>query len=137
MSKKFDCEQEKVNILKISTRNLIPDKVKADILTKLTECVLTAIPLLGRDFIYSILLKTTREWEIEEKQRLNNFKFIHVNERMKAFDKIFTFFILTLNDLLFEAVDEQTTSFLRNATLTNYKDLLEAEGYVVSYQIKK
>ena len=84
--------------------------------------------------IYTILLKTTREWEIEEKQRLNNFKFIHVNERMKAFDKIFSYFITTLNDLLFEAVDEQTTNFLRKATLTNYKDVLEAEGYVVSFQ---
>jgi len=134
MSQKFDCDQEKVNILKISTRNLIPDKVKADILTKLTECVLTAIPLLDRDFIYTILLKTTREWEIEEKQRLNNFKFIHVNERMKAFDKIFDFFIASLNDLLFEALDEQTANFLRKATLTNYKDVLEAEGYVVSFQ---
>ncbi len=135
MSQKFDCDNEKVNILKISTRNLIPDKVKADILTKLTECVLTAIPLLDRDLIHSILLKTSREWEIEEKQRLNNFKFIHVNERMKAFDKIFIYFITTLNDILFEIVDEQTTIFLRNATLTNYKDVLEAEGYVVSYQI--
>ena len=135
MSQKFDCDQEKVNILKISTRNLIPDKVKADILTKLTECVLTAIPLLEKGLIYAILLKTSREWEIEEKQRLNNFKFIHVNERMKAFDKIFIYFITTLNDLLFESVDEQTTNFLRNATLTNYKDVLEAEGYVVSYQI--
>ena len=135
MSQKFDCDKDKVNILKISTRNLIPDKVKADILTKLTECVLTAIPLLDRDLIYAILLKTSREWEIEEKQRLNNFKFIHVNERMKAFDKIFIYFITTLNDLLFEVVDEQTTIFLRNATLTSYKDVLEAEGYVVSYQI--
>ena len=135
MSQKFDCDLEKVNILKISTRNLIPDKVKADILTRLTECVLTAIPLLNRDLIYTILLKASREWEIEEKQRLNNFKFIHVNERMKAFDKIFIYFVTSLNDLLFETVDEQTTSFLRNAALTNYKDVLEAEGYVVSYQI--
>ncbi len=135
MSQKFDCDKDKVNILKISTRNLIPDKVKADILAKLTECVLSAIPLLDRDLIYAILLKASREWEIEERQRLNNFKFIHVNERMKAFDKIFIYFITTLNDLLFEVVDEQTTIFLRNATLTNYKDVLEAEGYVVSYQI--
>ena len=135
MSQKFGCDKDKVNILKISTRNLIPDKVKADILTKLTECVLSAIPLLDRDMIYAILLKTSREWEIDERQRLNNFKFIHVNERMKAFDKIFSFFITTLNGLLFEAVDEQTANFLRNATLTNYKDVLEAEGYVVSFQI--
>lgn len=134
MSQKFDCDQEKVSILIITNRKIIPDKVKADILTKLTECVLTAIPLLDRDLIYAILLKTTREWEIEEKQRLNNFKFIHVNERMKAFDKIFSFFITTLNDLLFEVVDEQTTNFLRKSTLTNYKDVLEVEGYVVSYQ---
>ncbi|MFW9851844.1 MAG: hypothetical protein ACFFDS_02795 [Candidatus Thorarchaeota archaeon] len=133
MSVQFQLEQGKVNAIKISVRKRILNKVQTEIIDIFTSCVTTSIPSIERETIRAILICATRDWEMEKKLFLNDFNFMHVNDRIREFDKIFEFFIERLQDLLLEELTSDTIDFLRKASLTNYRDYLGSEGYVVDY----
>lgn len=133
MSVQFQLEQGKVNAIKISVRKRILNKVQIEIIEIFTSCVTTSIPSIERETIKAFLICATRDWEIEKKLFLNDFNFMHVNDRIREFDKIFEFFIVRLQDALLEELTVDTIDFLRKASLTNYRDYLGSEGYVVDY----
>ena len=133
MSVKFELDQGKVNSLKISLRKRILNKVQIEILDTFTDCVFNAMPSIEKETIKAILSTASRDWEIERKLRLNDFKFIHVNERIKEFDFIFAYYISRLREVLISGIDDETIDFLRKAVLTNYRDFLGSEGYEVDY----
>ena len=133
MSISFELEQGKLNAIIIKSRKIMLNKGQLEIFEKLLECVMNAMPSTNRTGIETVLKKTCREWEIEKGRPINEFRFIHANERMKAFDEIFSYYVARLNDVLVVQLSEEVVAFLRNAALTNYKDYLEAEGYVVDY----
>ena len=133
MSVQFQLEQGKVNAAKISVRKRILNKVQIGIVDIFTSCVTTSIPSIERETIRAFLICATRDWEIEKKLFLNDFNFMHVNDRIREFDKIFEFFIERLQDALLEELTVDTIDFLRKASLTNYRDYLGSEGYVVDY----
>ncbi len=133
MSVQFQLEQGKVNAIKISVRKRILNKVQTEIIEIFTNCVTTSIPSIERETIKAYLICATRDWEIEKKLFLNDFNFMHVNDRIREFDKIFEFFIERLQDALLEELTVDTIDFLRKASLTNYRDYLGSEGYVVDY----
>ncbi|MHA1408611.1 MAG: hypothetical protein ACTSSG_14695 [Candidatus Heimdallarchaeaceae archaeon] len=107
MSVKFELDQGKVNTLKINLRKRVLNKVQSEILD--------------------------RDWEMERKLLLNDFRFMHVNDRIKEFDYIFAYFIKRLRETLTYELDDETVDFLRKSVLTNYRDFLGSEGYVVDY----
>ena len=133
MSVQFQLEQGKVNATKISVRKRILNKVQTEIIEIFTSCVTTSIPSIERETIRAYLICATRDWEMEKKLFLNDFNFMHVNDRIREFDKIFEFFIERLQDALLEELTVDTIDFLRKASLTNYRDYLGSEGYVVDY----
>lgn len=133
MSVQFQLKQGKVNAIKISVRKRILNKVQIEIIEIFTSCVTTSIPIIERETIRSFLICASRDWEIDKKLFLNDFNFMHVNDRIREFDSIFEFFIARLQDALLEELTEDTIDFLRKASLTNYRDYLGSEGYVVNY----
>ena len=135
MSVTFELDQEKLNSALISSRKIMLNKGQIEILEKLRDCIHTAMPSLGENIIEALMKAACRDWEKEYVRPINDFRFIHVDERMAAFYQIFMFFIRRFNDLLITSLDAQTVVFLRNASLIFFKDFLEAEGYVVNYEI--
>lgn len=133
MSISFELEQGKLNAIIIKSRKIMLNKGQLEIFEKLLECVMNAMPSTDRTGVETVLKQTCREWEKEKGRPINEFRFIHANERMKAFDEILIKFFLTLREIMIYALNAETVAFLRNAILTSYKDFLEAEGYVVDY----
>jgi len=133
MSVKFELDQGKVNTLKINLRKRVLNKVQSEILENFTNCVLNAMPSIEKDTIKALLYAASRDWEMERKLLLNDFRFMHVNDRIKEFDYIFAFFIKRLRETLTYELDDETVDFLRKSVLTNYRDFLGSEGYVVDY----
>ncbi|MBY9001451.1 MAG: hypothetical protein KGD64_11075 [Candidatus Heimdallarchaeota archaeon] len=136
MSITFELDQDKLNAALISSRKIMLNKGQIEVLEKLHDCIHTALPSLSENVIELLMKTSCRDWEKEYVRPINDFRFIHVNERMAAFYQIFMFFIRRINDLLITPLDTSTVIFLRNASLINFKDFLEAEGYVVTYEIK-
>ena len=135
MSVTFELDQGKLNAAIISSRKIMLNKGQLEVLEKLKDCIHTAMPSLGDNAVDALMKAACRDWEKEYVRPINDFRFIHVDERMAAFYQIFMFFIRRLNDLLIEQMDSHTVIFLRNSCLINFKDFLEAEGYVVTYKI--
>ena len=133
MSVSFDFDQGKTNSVKISSRKIMLNKGQLEIFEKLMDCISNAMPSIDESTIESVLKASVREWEKEKIRPINEFRFIHANERMKSFDEIYTFFMDKLGEILVDSIHTETIVFLRTAVLTNYKDFLEAEGYVVDY----
>lgn len=133
MSVRFELVEGKVNAVKISIRKRILNKKQTEIIDIFTDCVFNAMPSIARETLRAILICATRDWEMNRALPLNDFNFMHVNERIKEFDNIYGFFIGRIQDLLVEELDEETIDFLRKASLTNYRDFLGSEGYVVDY----
>jgi hypothetical protein len=136
MSVTFELDQEKLKGALISSRKIMLNKGQIEILEKLQDCIHTAMPSLGENTIEALMKAACRDWEKEYVRPINDFRFIHVDERMAAFYQIFMFFIRRFNDLLITSLDAPTVVFLRNASLIFFKDFLEAEGYVVNYEIR-
>jgi len=136
MSISFEIDQGKLNGALISARKIMLNKGQIEILEKIQDCIHTAMPSLSKTTIEALLKAACRDWEKEYVRPINDFRFIHVNERMAAFYQIFMFFIRRFNDLLVTPLDAPTVVFLRNSSLIFFKDFLEAEGYVVNYEIK-
>lgn len=135
MSVTFELDQGKLNSALISSRKIMLNKGQIEILEKLRDCIHAAMPSLSENIIEALMKASCRDWEKEYVRPINDFRFIHVDERMAAFYQIFMFFIRRFNDLLITSLDAQTVVFLRNASLIFFKDFLEAEGYVVNYEI--
>ena len=135
MSVTFELDQGKLNSALISSRKIMLNKGQIEVLEKLQDCIRTTMPSLGENVIAALMKAACRDWEKEYVRPINDFRFIHVDERMAAFYQIFMFFIRRINDLLVTSLDAQTVVFLRNASLIHFKDFLEAEGYVVNYEI--
>ena len=133
MSITFELDQGKTNAAIIGSRKIMLNKGQAEIFEKLLDCVFNALPSVNKSTLESVLKLSCRDWEKENVKPLNEFRFIHANKRMKAFDEILIIFFLRFRELLAQPLTAETVAFLRNATLTNYKDFLEAEGYVVDY----
>jgi len=133
MSISFELDQGKTNKVLISSRKIMLNKGQLEIFEKLLECIMHAMPNTNRTGIEAILKQSCREWEIEKVRPINEFRFIHANERMKAFEEILILFFLSLRNAMVHPLNAETVSFLRNAILKSYKDFLEAEGYVVDY----
>lgn len=133
MSVRFELKQDKVNSVLISSRKIMLNKGQLEILEMLIGCVTTAMPSIEQGTIEALMRNACRDWEKQTVRPINEFRFIHANERMKSFDEIFSYYVARLNDVLVEQLSEEVVDFLRNAALTNYKDYLEAEGYVVDY----
>ncbi len=133
MSITFELDQGKTNAVLISSRKIMLNKGQVEIFEKLLDCVFNAIPSMNKGTLEALLKLSCRDWEKEKVRPINEFRFIHANERMKAFDEILVQFFLRFRELLTGSLNAETVSFLRNAILTNYKDFLEAEGYVVDY----
>ena len=106
---------------------------RLEIFEQLLDCVFNAMPSVPKGTLDAILKLSCRDWEKEKVRPINEFRFIHANERMKAFDEILVQFFLRFREVLADSLNAETVSFLRNAALTNFKDFLEAEGYVVDY----
>ena len=134
MSVTFQLDQGKVNAVLISSRKIMLNKGQVEIFEKLLDCITNILPSLNIQTLDAVLKLSCRDWEKEKVRPINEFRFIHANERMKAFDEILIQFFLRLSELLTDSLNPETVSFLRSAALTNYKDFLEAEGYVVDYQ---
>ena len=135
MSVTFELDQEKLKSALISSRKIMLNKGQIEILEKLQDCIHTAMPNLSESVIEALMKVACRDWEKEYVRPINDFRFIHFDERMAAFYQIFMFFIRRINDLLITSLDAPTVVFLRNASLIFFKDFLEAEGYVVNYEI--
>lgn len=135
MSQEFKFDQGKLNAIKIAARKIILNKGQQEILDKLVDCMHTVLPNIDKETLRTLMTVASREWEMLTKRPINEFRFIHVNERMKAFSEIFTMFMAKLGETLITPIDESTMKFLRNSALKNYKDFLEAEGYEVTYEI--
>jgi hypothetical protein len=133
MSVRFELDQGKVNAVIISNRKRILNKKQTEIIEIFTDCLFNAMPSISRDTLKNILICAARDWEMNRALPLNDFNFMHVNERIKEFDSIYGFFVARIQDLLLEELDEETIDFLRKASLTNYRDFLGSEGYVVDY----
>ncbi len=133
MSITFELDQGKTNAALISSRKIMLNKGQVEIFEKLLDCLFNAMPSLNKGTLDAILKLSCREWEKEKVKPINEFRFIHANERMKAFDEILVQFFLRFREILADSLNAETVSFLRNAALTNYKDFLEAEGYVVDF----
>lgn len=136
MSVTFELDQGKLNSALIRSRKIMLNKGQIEVLEKLQDCITTAMPSISKNVVDSLMKVACRDWEKEYVRPVNDFRFIHVDERMAAFYQIFMFFIRRLNDLLIVPLDAATVIFLRNACLINFRDFLEAEGYVVNYEIK-
>ena len=113
----------------------VGNKGQQEILDKLVDCMYTVLPNIEKETLRTLMTVASREWEMLTKRPINEFRFIHVNERMKAFSEISTIFMAKLGETLIDPIDENTMQFLRNSALKNYKDFLEAEGYEVTYEI--
>ena len=135
MSIEFELDQGKVNATVLSSTKIMLNKGQLEILEKLIDCILTAMPSIAKGTIEAIMKNACRDWEKQTVRPINEFRFIHANERMKSFDEIFSFYVSRLNGILLEPLNEETADFLRSATLINYRDFLEAEGYVVDFEI--
>jgi hypothetical protein len=133
MSVTFELDEGKVNAVKISIRKRILNKKQTEIIDIFTDCIFNAMPSISREILRAILILSSRDWEMNRALPLNDFNFMHVNDRIKEFDNIYGFFIARIKDLLLEELDEETIDFLRKASLTNYRDFLGSEGYVVDY----
>ena len=133
MSINFELEQGKLNVITIKSRKIMLNKGQLEIFEKLLECVMNAMPTTNRTGIETVLKQTCREWEKEQGRPINEFRFIHANERMKAFNEILIKFFLTLGEIMIHSLNAETVAFLKSAILSSYKDFLEAEGYVVDY----
>jgi len=133
MSGRFELNQGKVNALKISVRKRILNKVQTEIIENFTNCIYNALPSIEREILKNIIIFATRDWEMDKVLPLNDFNFMHVNDRIKEFDSIYGFVIKRLQDILVEELDDETIDFLRKAVLTCYRDFLGSEGYVVDY----
>ena len=133
MSISFELDQRKANAVMISSRKIMLNKGQLEIFEKLLECIMNAMPTINRSGIEAILKQSCREWEKEKVRPINEFRFIHANERMKAFDEILIKLFFTLKKAMIHPLNDETIAFLRNAILTSYKDFLEAEGYVVDF----
>ena len=133
MSISFELDQRKANAVMISSRKIMLNKGQLEIFEKLLECIMNAMPTINRSGIEAILKQSCREWEKEKVRPINEFRFIHANERMKAFDEILIKLFFTLKSSMIHPLNDETVAFLRNAILTSYKDFLEAEGYVVDF----
>jgi hypothetical protein len=134
MSITFELDQGKTNAVLIGSRKIMLNKGQVEIFEKLLACLFNAMPSVNKSTLDAILKMSCRDWEKEKVRPINEFRFIHANERMKAFDEILVIFFLRFRDLMIDSLNAETVSFLRNAALTNFKDFLEAEGYVVDYQ---
>lgn len=134
MSVTFELDQGKINSVLVSSRKIMLNKGQVEIFEKLFDCVYNTMPSINKQTIEAILKLSCRDWEKEKVKPINEFRFIHANERMKAFDEIIIQFFLRFREILVDSLDAETVAFLRNAILTNYKDFLEAEGYVVDYK---
>ncbi len=133
MSVTFELDEGKVNAVKISIRKRILNKKQTEIIDIFTDCVLNAMPSISRETLRAVLILSTRDWEMNRALPLNDFNFMHVNDRIKEFDNIYGFFIARMKDLLIDELDEEIIDFLRKASLTSYRDFLGSEGYVVDY----
>jgi hypothetical protein len=133
MSVTFELDEGKVNAVKISIRKRILNKKQTEIIDIFTDCIFNAMPSISRETLRAILILSTRDWEMNRALPLNDFNFMHVNDRIKEFDNIYGFFIARIKDLLIDELDEEIIDFLRKASLTNYRDFLGSEGYVVDY----
>ena len=133
MSVTFQLDQGKTNAALIGSRKIMLNKGQVEIFEKLLDCVFNAMPSVNKGTLDAVLKLACRDWEKEKVRPINEFRFIHANERMKAFDEILVQFFLRFREILADSLNAETVSFLRNASLTNYKDFLEAEGYVVDY----
>ncbi|MHA1303127.1 MAG: hypothetical protein ACTSQE_05050 [Candidatus Heimdallarchaeaceae archaeon] len=131
----FEIDQAKMNPLKIAARKIMLPKGQDEILDKLRGSISAAMIGLSKEVIHCIMLIAKREWEKTHMRQLNDFRFMHVNERIAAFDEMLKTFVAQLNTVLVRPLDESEIEFMRKNVLTNYKDLLETEGYVVSYEI--
>lgn len=133
MSVSFELDEGKVNAVKISIRKRILNKKQTEIIDIFTDCVFNAMPSISRETLRALLILSTRDWEMNRALPLNDFNFMHVNDRIKEFDNIYGFFIGRIKDLLIEELDDEIIDFLRKASLTSYRDFLGSEGYVVDY----
>jgi len=133
MSVTFELDQGKTNAVIISSRKIMLNKGQIEIFEQLLACVSNAMPRVSKSTLDAVLKLSCRDWEKEKVRPINEFRFIHANERMKAFDEILVPFFSRFREILVHSLNDETVSFLRNAALTNYKDFLEAEGYVVDY----
>ncbi|MHA1197966.1 MAG: hypothetical protein ACTSQF_01230 [Candidatus Heimdallarchaeaceae archaeon] len=133
MSISFGLDQGKINTSLVNSRKIMLNKGQIEIFEKLFDCIFNAMPSVNKTTLDAVLKLSCRDWEKEKVRPINEFRFIHANERMKAFDEILVQFFLRFRELLIDSLNAETVSFLRNAALTNYKDFLEAEGYVVDF----
>ena len=133
MSVTFELDQGKVNAALIGSRKIMLNKGQIEIFEQLLDCVFNAMPSVNKSTLEAVLKLSCRDWEKEKVRPINEFRFIHANERMKAFDEILVQYFLRFREILADSLNAETVSFLRNAALTNFKDFLEAEGYVVDY----
>lgn len=133
MSVTFELDQGKTNAVLIGSRKIMLNKGQVEIFEQLLACVFNAMPSVNKGTLDAVLKLSCRDWEKEKVRPINEFRFIHANERMKSFDEILVQFFLRFREILSGSLDAETVSFLRNAVLTNYKDFLEAEGYVVDF----
>ena len=133
MSVRFELDEGKVNAVKISIRKRILNKKQTEIIDIFTDCVYNAMPSIVRETLRAILICATRDWEMNRALPLNDFNFMHVNERIKEFDSIYGFFVARIQNLLLAELDAELVDFIRKASLTNYRDFLGSEGYEVDY----
>jgi hypothetical protein len=133
MSVRFELDEGKVNAVKISIRKRILNKKQTEIIDTFADCLYNAMPSIVRETIRAILILATRDWEMNRALPLNDFNFMHVNDRIKEFDSIYGFFIARIQNILLEELDEELVDFIRKASLTNYRDFLGSEGYEVDY----
>ena len=133
MSVRFELHEGKVNAVKISIRKRILNKKQTEIIDIFTDCVYNAMPSIVRETLRAILICATRDWEMNRALPLNDFNFMHVNERIKEFDSIYGFFVARIQNLLLDELDAELVDFIRKASLTNYRDFLGSEGYEVDY----
>ncbi len=130
----FTLDETKVNSLKISLRKIIFDKSKTEVLDTLEKVILESIDGINNQIIHTVLVVSAREWEKMTVKPINSFRFMHADDRMKAFDQIIGLFIAALGDIIIEQPEQELSSKIRKTILTNYKDYLESEGYVVNYK---
>ena len=97
MSVTFELDQGKLNTALISSRKIMLNKGQIEVLEKLQDCIHTAMPSIQMNVIEALMKAACRDWEKEYVRPVNDFRFIHVDERMAAFYQIFMFFIINID----------------------------------------
>ncbi len=123
-----------MNKYTLMARKIIVPKNQEEIITVLRGSLSAALIGLNKATVHTLFIIAKREWEKSSMKPLNDFRFIHVNDRLNYFDEIVKIFLAHLNSVLKIPLSDNEQYEIRKSAIMYYKELLENEGYEVTYK---